>query len=352
MEPAGLGLPPGGGLHPLLAREFAPLAVRLASFRAGSRGSRGCWTRRARSSVPTRRGRSRAPRRGGREAHRRRRAPRAGRGRQRGGRRGDRPGASRRCCPVSAPPPTRPTRRWRRWPITSPRRSSRTRAGRPSWATAVRGEAAPHAPGPRGHGSGRAGPGRGRVRRRPRGDGPHRPRDLAGMAARRARAGRRGPAGPGHARRDRRRPPAADELVAFCREELGRVEAFCREHGVIGLVDEPLEIDWTPEFMRSFGGAMLDSPGPLDVGQKSFFSITPVARGVDARRGRVLPARDELAPAAAADDPRGGARPLPADGLCQSGLLARAAGVPVRPVRRGMGGLRDAGHARPRIRRR
>ena len=28
--------------------------------------------------------------------------------------------------------------------------------------------------------------------------------------------------------------------------------------------------------MRSFGGAMLDGPGPLDRGQKSFFSITPV----------------------------------------------------------------------------
>jgi hypothetical protein len=69
--------------------------------------------------------------------------------------------------------------------------------------------------------------------------------------------------------------PAADELVDFCRAELATIEAFCRERGVIGLVDEPLEIDWTPEFMRSFGGAMLDSPGPLDVGQKSFFSITP-----------------------------------------------------------------------------
>jgi uncharacterized protein (DUF885 family) len=70
--------------------------------------------------------------------------------------------------------------------------------------------------------------------------------------------------------------PAADELVAFCREELARVEAFCRDRGVIGLVEEPLRIDWTPEFLRSFGGAMLDSPGPLDIGQESLFSITPV----------------------------------------------------------------------------
>jgi hypothetical protein len=70
--------------------------------------------------------------------------------------------------------------------------------------------------------------------------------------------------------------PAADGLVSFCCEELVRIEAFCREQGVIGLVDEPLQIDWTPEFLRSFGGAMLDSPGPLDIGQRSFFSITPV----------------------------------------------------------------------------
>ncbi len=70
--------------------------------------------------------------------------------------------------------------------------------------------------------------------------------------------------------------PAADELVAWSRDELARVEAFCRERDVIGLVDEPLEIVWTPEFLRSYAGAMLDSPGPLDHGQKALFSITPI----------------------------------------------------------------------------
>ena len=69
--------------------------------------------------------------------------------------------------------------------------------------------------------------------------------------------------------------PKGDEMVTFCREEHARIEAFCRERGVISLVDEPLEIEWTPEFLRSYAGAMLDSPGPLDVGQKAFFSITP-----------------------------------------------------------------------------
>jgi uncharacterized protein (DUF885 family) len=70
--------------------------------------------------------------------------------------------------------------------------------------------------------------------------------------------------------------PDRDDILDFCRAELARIEAFCREHNVIGLADEPLEIRWTPAFLRSFGGAMLDSPGPLDRGQKAFFSVTPI----------------------------------------------------------------------------
>lgn len=69
---------------------------------------------------------------------------------------------------------------------------------------------------------------------------------------------------------------AADELLDECRRELAGVEAFVRERDLIGLADDPLEIRWTPEFLRSFGGAMLDSPGPLDRGQKAFFAVTPV----------------------------------------------------------------------------
>jgi uncharacterized protein (DUF885 family) len=70
--------------------------------------------------------------------------------------------------------------------------------------------------------------------------------------------------------------PRAEELLGFCREENARIEAFCAERDLIGLANEPLEIRWTPVFMRSFGGAMLSSPGPLDKGQKAFFSITPM----------------------------------------------------------------------------
>jgi uncharacterized protein (DUF885 family) len=70
--------------------------------------------------------------------------------------------------------------------------------------------------------------------------------------------------------------PAADDLLDYCRAENARIEEFCRERDLIGLADEPLVIRWTPVFLRSFGGAMLSSPGALDKGQKAFFAITPM----------------------------------------------------------------------------
>ncbi|HJW22507.1 MAG TPA: DUF885 domain-containing protein [Candidatus Limnocylindrales bacterium] len=69
--------------------------------------------------------------------------------------------------------------------------------------------------------------------------------------------------------------PPADRLLETCREELARIETFCRARGVIGLSDEPLQIQWTPRFLRNFAGAMLHSPGAFDRGQKAFYSITP-----------------------------------------------------------------------------
>jgi uncharacterized protein (DUF885 family) len=68
----------------------------------------------------------------------------------------------------------------------------------------------------------------------------------------------------------------AEDLLDFCRAENERIEAFCRERDLVGLADEPLVIQWTPVFLRSFGGAMLISPGPLDKGQTTFFAITPM----------------------------------------------------------------------------
>jgi uncharacterized protein (DUF885 family) len=68
--------------------------------------------------------------------------------------------------------------------------------------------------------------------------------------------------------------PAA-ELVEACKESYREIVDFCKRKKLIDVPDEPLEIEWTPPFLREFAGAMLDSPGPLDKGQKSFYFMTP-----------------------------------------------------------------------------
>ena len=56
------------------------------------------------------------------------------------------------------------------------------------------------------------------------------------------------------------------ELLDVSREEVRRIEDFCRANNVIGLPDDPLGVTWTPVFMRAYGGAFLESPGVLDKG--------------------------------------------------------------------------------------
>ena len=66
------------------------------------------------------------------------------------------------------------------------------------------------------------------------------------------------------------------ELLDASKEEVRQIEEFCRDHHVIGLPEDPMQITWTPVFMRAYGGAFLDSPGVLDKGLASYFWITPV----------------------------------------------------------------------------
>ena len=68
---------------------------------------------------------------------------------------------------------------------------------------------------------------------------------------------------------------AAADLLDRCREETARCEAFIARTGLLDLPREPLQITWTPRFLRAYGGAFLDSPGPLDKGEMSFFYVTP-----------------------------------------------------------------------------
>jgi uncharacterized protein (DUF885 family) len=56
------------------------------------------------------------------------------------------------------------------------------------------------------------------------------------------------------------------------------------DRDLVGLADEPMQIVWTPEFLRAFGGAMLIPPGPLDKGLDSYFAITPIPADWSAER--------------------------------------------------------------------
>ena len=140
-------------------------------------------------------------------------------------------------------------------------------------------------------------------------------------------------------------------LLDDARAEVAHIEAFVRERGLISLPDEPLEITWTPTFMRAYGGAFLSPPGPLEVGQRSYFWITPPGddwpperlesflREDNERMQRLLCIHEAipghyLQLAAAARTPE----PDPQH-------------LPVRHVRRGVGGLRHPGDDGRRLRR-
>jgi uncharacterized protein (DUF885 family) len=72
-----------------------------------------------------------------------------------------------------------------------------------------------------------------------------------------------------------REHPRVEELLDRCRAETAALELFITERRLLEAPDEPLDIIWTPLFLRSFGGGYMDAPGPLERGQKSFFGFTP-----------------------------------------------------------------------------
>lgn len=71
--------------------------------------------------------------------------------------------------------------------------------------------------------------------------------------------------------------PRPEELLDVIKEIMTRIEAFVKEKDLITLDDsQPLVIEWTPEFSRGVAVAGLDSPGPLDKGQNSFYRVSPM----------------------------------------------------------------------------
>lgn len=70
--------------------------------------------------------------------------------------------------------------------------------------------------------------------------------------------------------------PKPDAVVSTAKESLAVATDFVRKKDLITLPDDPLEIIIMPEFQRGVSTAYCDSPGPLDVGQKTFYAVAPL----------------------------------------------------------------------------
>ncbi len=70
--------------------------------------------------------------------------------------------------------------------------------------------------------------------------------------------------------------PARDAIVDVAKEYLEQTTAFVRDKDLVEVPDDPLEIIIMPEFQRGVAVAYCDPPGPLDKGQKTFYSVAPL----------------------------------------------------------------------------
>jgi uncharacterized protein (DUF885 family) len=70
--------------------------------------------------------------------------------------------------------------------------------------------------------------------------------------------------------------PAADEIVETAEQSAAQAKDFVRENDIVTLMPDPLEIILMPEFQRGVSLAYCDSPGALEVGQKTFYAVSPI----------------------------------------------------------------------------
>lgn len=70
--------------------------------------------------------------------------------------------------------------------------------------------------------------------------------------------------------------PERDGIVEVAKQYLAQATDFVRERNIVTVPDDPIEIIIMPEFQRGVAVAYLDPPGPLDRGQKTFYSVAPL----------------------------------------------------------------------------
>lgn len=70
--------------------------------------------------------------------------------------------------------------------------------------------------------------------------------------------------------------PKRSEVFATAQQALAEAQAFVHEKDLVTLYPDPLEIIPMPQFQRGVALAYCDAPGPLDRGLKTFYAVAPI----------------------------------------------------------------------------
>ena len=70
--------------------------------------------------------------------------------------------------------------------------------------------------------------------------------------------------------------PARDQVVTAAKAALAQATDFTRAKDLVTVPDDPVDVILMPEFQRGVAVAYCDSPGPLDKGLKTYYAISPI----------------------------------------------------------------------------
>ena len=70
--------------------------------------------------------------------------------------------------------------------------------------------------------------------------------------------------------------PGRNEIPQVARAQVKEATNFVIQHKIVTVPNDPLEIILMPEFQRGVSVAYCDAPGPLDKGLKTFYAVSPI----------------------------------------------------------------------------
>jgi uncharacterized protein (DUF885 family) len=85
-----------------------------------------------------------------------------------------------------------------------------------------------------------------------------------------------------------RQTPDITRIVEIAQSQLNRLTDFVRSADIVTVQPDPVKVIEMPEFRRGQTLAYCDSPGPLDVGQGTFYAIAPPPADWSAEQVRSL----------------------------------------------------------------